>query len=144
MASQPRTIVVFGSGPGIGRSVATQFASQDFDHLILLSRNARRLEEDKQAVSAAASNNKNVRIDTATIDLSSQESIENALHHIDSMTRNVEVVFFNGARVAPTPLFETPVEEIENDFRVSTSPIRSWARVAKRTGRRPPILGYIW
>jgi NAD(P)-dependent dehydrogenase (short-subunit alcohol dehydrogenase family) len=119
VATLQRTIVVFGSGPGIGRSVATHFASQGFDHLILLSRNASRLEEDKAAVNAAASN-KNVRIDTTTVDLSSQESIQQALQHIDSLAQGIEVVFFNGARVAPTPLFETPVEEIENDFRVCT------------------------
>jgi NAD(P)-dependent dehydrogenase (short-subunit alcohol dehydrogenase family) len=116
--SSSRTIVVFGAGPGIGRSVAAHFASQGFDHLILLSRNAQRLEEDKQAISAAASN-KNVRIDTATVDLSSQESVQKALQQIDSLTEEIEVVFFNGARVAPTPLFETPVEDIEMDFRVS-------------------------
>jgi NAD(P)-dependent dehydrogenase (short-subunit alcohol dehydrogenase family) len=117
MSFTTRTLVVFGSGPGIGRSVAVNFASHGFTHIILLSRNQQRLEQDKAAVVKAAGA-QDIKVDTLIIDLSSQASIQKALAEIDGLAKSVEVVFYNGARVAPTPLFNTPVEDIENDFKV--------------------------
>jgi NAD(P)-dependent dehydrogenase (short-subunit alcohol dehydrogenase family) len=118
MSASPRTIVVFGTGPQLGTSIAGRFASEGFDHLVLLSRNASRLEEDKKAVIAAAARG-NIRVDTVTVDLSSEESVQKALQQVDGLVGAVEVVLYNGARVAPTPLFETPAEDIVNDFKVS-------------------------
>lgn len=118
MSISPRTIVVFGTGPQLGTTIAGRFASGGFDHLVLLSRNAARLEEDKKAVIAAAGR-KNVRVDTITVDLSSEVSVKKALQKVDGLTSAVEVVLYNGARVAPTPLFETPAEDIVNDFKAS-------------------------
>ena len=38
LAMAPRSIVVFGSGPGIGNNVAGNFAAHGFEHVILLAR----------------------------------------------------------------------------------------------------------
>lgn len=101
-------------------AVAAKFASHGFQHIILLSRNKERLENDKINVLAAA--NKNARVDTIGVDLSNQASLAKALQKIDELTTEVEVVLFNGARVEPSRLLEFPVEEIEADFRVSPAP----------------------
>jgi len=128
MTSQLRTVLVFGSGPGIGISVATNFASHGFDHIILLSRNAQRLEEDRKTV--AASIKSTARIDTVTVDLSDQESLKKALQQIDQLTSQIEVVFFNAARVGPSPLLEFPIEDLETDFRTTTVALYTIAKWA--------------
>jgi short-subunit dehydrogenase len=113
--SSSRSIVIFGSGPGIGRSVANEFASNGFNHVILLARNHARLHQDKIAVEKISTN---VKIDTITVDLADKASLKEALSKIDLLTKEIECVFYNGARVAPSSLLEFPVEEMELDFKV--------------------------
>ena len=110
-------MILFGSGPSVGRAVACQFASQGFHHIVLASRNASRLEEDKVAVQNAAKD-ASLRVDTVICDLSDPASVSKALKQIDALVANPEAIIYNGARVAPSPLFETPVGVIENDFKV--------------------------
>ena len=45
-----KTLVVLGSGPGIGVAVARNFAVRSFSHIALVSRNAARLKEDQDQV----------------------------------------------------------------------------------------------
>ncbi|KIV99631.1 uncharacterized protein PV09_08696 [Verruconis gallopava] len=127
MSPKTRAIAIFGVGPGIGRAVAVQFASQGFSHLILLSRNAQRLQENKVAVMSAAGS-LDISIYTIVVDLSSQASLQAAFDHIDSLGLDLEVALYNGARVSPTPLFETPVQEIEADFKTTTVGLYSVAK----------------
>jgi short-subunit dehydrogenase len=115
--SPNRTIVVFGSGPGIGRHVAAEFASNDFNHVILLARNESRLQQDKEFVAKAGPN---VKVDTLTLDLSDLQAIPPVLKKIDELASTVDVVFFNAARIQPSEVLQTPVEEIEEDFKVSS------------------------
>lgn len=114
MAS-PRTIIVFGSGPGIGRSVAQEFASNGFNHVILLARNHARLRQDEIAIAKVSHN---VKIDTITVNLADKASLKEALSEVDTLAKDIECVFYNGARVAPSTLLEFPVEEMELDFKV--------------------------
>jgi len=113
----PRTIVVFGSGPGIGNNVAGTFAAKGFEHVILLARNTERLSDDASFVKSASAN---VKVDTIRLDLSDLSSIPAAIQQIDELAPEVEVVFFNAAVVKFTenPL-GPPVEELETDFRVT-------------------------
>lgn len=113
--SATRTIVVFGSGPGIGRSVAQEFASNGFNHVILLARHHARLDQDKMAVEKSS---KDVKVDLLTVNLADKASVKEALTKIDSLSKDIECVFYNGARVAPSTLLEFPVEEMELDFKV--------------------------
>jgi len=141
MSSSERTLVVFGSGPGIGQAVAYHFASQGFQHLVLLSRNPERLQEDRRAV-LDTTKGREVRVDTVTIDLSSESSVHNALAQIDNLVRNVEVVLYNGARVAQTPLFKTTSDEILKDFKTTTIGlylVSQWAipKLQARAGDSP-------
>lgn len=113
--SETRTIVVFGSGPGIGRSVAQEFASNGFNHAILLARHHARLHQDKMAVEKSS---KDVKVDVLTVNLADKASLKEVLTKIDSLTKDIECVLYNGARVAPSTLLEFPVEEMELDFKV--------------------------
>lgn len=113
--SSPRTIVVFGSGPGIGRSVAQEFANNGFNHVILLARQNSNLQQDKMAIEK---NTKDVKIDTLIVDLADKASLQEAFDKLDTLTQNIECLVYNGARVAPSALMEFPVEEMELDFKV--------------------------
>lgn len=118
MAS-PRTIVTFGAGPGIGNHISAEFASNGFTHVILLARNEERLSnEDALFVSKASPN---AKVDTLRLDLSDLSSIPATLKQIDNLTQgeDLEVVFFNAARIKPSGVLDVSAEEIEEDFKVT-------------------------
>ncbi|KAH8725265.1 hypothetical protein GQ44DRAFT_707436 [Phaeosphaeriaceae sp. PMI808] len=114
-----RTLIVFGAGPGIGNHTAAAFATKGIQHIILLSRNIQRLQnEDAPFVSQAANT---VKIDTLRIDLSDLSSIHSVLAELDALTQNedVEVIFFNAARIKPSEVLDVNVEEINEDFKTT-------------------------
>ena len=111
-------LVVIGSGPGIGVNVATLFAERGFKHIILMSRNASRLEEDKAFVQKAASS---ANVETIPIDLADTQNVQKALSEVDQKLqgRSLECVLFNAARVGLSKFFEWKPEDLETDLRVS-------------------------
>lgn len=115
------SLILFGSGPGIGRAVACQFARQNFPHIILLSRNYERLQQDAYAVQQAAPE---ATVDILTVDLSDLDAVRQALIEIDAILKNreipVEVVCFNAARVGKSDLLQSAPDELETDFKVSS------------------------
>jgi short-subunit dehydrogenase len=116
-----RTLILFGAGPGIGDNVALQFASKGIEHIILLARNTERLQnEDAPFVTRSTFP---VKVDTLRIDLADTKSIPSVLKQLDSMTsgEDIEVVFFNAARVKPSEVLGVSVEEIDEDFKVLNS-----------------------
>ena len=116
----PRTLLLFGAGPGIGDNVAAAFASAGIEHIVLLGRNTERLSnQDAPFVRKAAPS---VKVDTLTADLSDLDSIPQVLNDLDNLTRgdDIEVVYYNAARIKPTdPVLDVGVQEINEDFRVS-------------------------
>ena len=116
--SPTRTIIVFGSGPGIGNHISSIFASKGFNHVILLARNTQRLQNDDAPFVANAA--PNVKVDTVALDLSDLSAIPAALKQIDELTQGeeLEVVLFNAARIKPSGVLDVSVEEIEEDFKV--------------------------
>ena len=116
----PRTLLLFGAGPGIGDNVAAAFASAGIEHIVLLGRNTERLSnQDAPFVRKAAPS---VKVDTLTTDLSDLDSIPQVLNDLDNLTRgdDIEVVYYNAARIKPTdPVLDVGVQEINEDFRVS-------------------------
>jgi short-subunit dehydrogenase len=113
-----RTLILFGAGPGIGNNVAAQFATKGIEHIILLSRNTERLQnEDAPFITKS---NSSAKVDTLRIDLADTKSIPDVLKQLDSMTsgEDVEVVFFNAARIKPSEVLGVSVEEIDEDFKV--------------------------
>jgi NAD(P)-dependent dehydrogenase (short-subunit alcohol dehydrogenase family) len=120
--STDRLLLLIGSGPGIGRSVASRFVQQHFDRVALIARNAEQLEKDREAVLATAAGvNRAVIVQTWQIDIANTERLKEALGEIEQFGR-LECVYFNAARVGPSVLFETSVETIEEDFRVREHP----------------------
>lgn len=118
-----RTLVTFGAGPGIGNHVSAEFAHHGFTHVILLSRNEQRLSaEDAPFVSKV---NSAVKVDTLRLDLSDLSSIPGVLKKIDNLTQDedIEVVFFNAARIKPSGVLDVSAEEIEEDFKVRDFPV---------------------
>ncbi|PSN70981.1 NAD(P)-binding protein [Corynespora cassiicola Philippines] len=111
-----RTIAIFGAGPGIGNHVATTFAAHGFTHIILLSRNASRLISDASALSSA---HPSAKVSTLAIDLSDLPSIPGVLSQLDALAPQLDVVFFNAARIKPSGTLEVPLAEIEEDFKVT-------------------------
>ncbi|KAF2786654.1 NAD(P)-binding protein [Melanomma pulvis-pyrius CBS 109.77] len=113
----PRTIVVFGSGPGIGNHVASSFAAHGFTHVILLARNTERLSTDAAFVKSASPN---VNVTTLRLDLADLSSIPSVLSKIEDLAPELEVVFFNAAVVKFTgTALDAPVSELETDFKVT-------------------------
>ncbi|CAO2649500.1 Nn.00g068850.m01.CDS01 [Neocucurbitaria sp. VM-36] len=113
-----RALIVFGSGPGIGNHIAADFASKGIDHIILLARNTQRLQnEDAPFVTKGTS----VKVDTLRLDLSKLDSIPGVLKEIDGLTQDedVEIVFFNAARIKMSEPLGVDVKEIEEDFKTT-------------------------
>jgi short-subunit dehydrogenase len=114
-----RTLILFGAGPGIGNHVAFEFAVKGIEHIILLSRKIQRLQnEDARFVTKSNS----TKVDTLRVDLADTKSIPDVLKQLDSMTEgeDVEVVFFNAARIKPSEVLGVSIEEIDEDFKVTT------------------------
>ncbi|KAK0658490.1 hypothetical protein QBC41DRAFT_55667 [Cercophora samala] len=117
--SPGRTLLVLGSGPGIGRSVATLFASKRYNNVVLIARRAEQLEDEKKAVLKTVGSQINVR--TYAADVTHTHSLLQALDDADAAFGKPEVVFYNAARVLPSALLTHPVEDVEYDFKINVS-----------------------
>lgn len=111
-----RTIVIIGTGPGIGRSVTSLFASNRYNKIALLARRDEQLQLEKAAVEAAVRHP--VTVKTYVVDVSDGDALVSAMDKIDADLGQPEVIFYNAARVVFSNFFEHPVKEIEYDFKV--------------------------
>ena len=111
------TLLVLGSGPGVGRNVAQLFASRGFQQVVLISRNAERLEEDAEFVKKSASG---VQVHTVPTDLGDRNSLNKSLAQVDKLLSShpLQAVLYNAARVGVSKFFEWSVEELESDLAV--------------------------
>ena len=113
---------MLGSGPGIGVGVASHFASQNFDKIALLSRNAERLNQDAASVVEAAKQTKGtdskVTVKTYSVDVSDPKSLEPVLLQVVADLGKPEVVVYNAARVGSGKFFEANEESVNHDFKV--------------------------
>jgi short-subunit dehydrogenase len=118
-----RTLLSFGTGPGISTHLVSKFVSKGFTHVILLARNTTRLTTSDAPFIAQTCGNSTIKIDTLYLDLADLASIPSVLEQIDDLTKEdeVEVVFFNAARIKATEgSLDVGVGEIEEDFKVCT------------------------
>ncbi|KAJ0418824.1 hypothetical protein BJY00DRAFT_173831 [Aspergillus carlsbadensis] len=126
----PRLLVLLGSGPGIGVSVASRFAQGHFSAVALVARNGEQLSKDRATVlSAAAEAGREVEVRTWQADIGDLDLLYKTLREIEAFGA-VECVYFNAARVGPSELLEFPVEGIDRDFRVSALALYATARWA--------------
>ncbi|KXS94555.1 hypothetical protein AC579_4475 [Pseudocercospora musae] len=122
MAEVKKALVVFGSGPGIGRNVAAVFAEGGFSKIILLSRDKARLSEDVKFVQAAAEEKEvKTSVDGLPIDLSDTGKVRETLTNLDMLLarHRLEAVLYNAARVGKSKLFEFSAVDMETDYRIS-------------------------
>jgi len=128
------SLVVIGSGPGIGLNVASTFVANGFSKIYLISRNEERLESDKATVLARSGRQQDeLNVETLSADISSLSSLRAALQKIEIDNHDghaIEAVFFNAARVEASSLLGYPIEEVEQDFKVSVSALIEVSRWA--------------
>ena len=136
------SFVVLGSGPGIGVSTATLFATKKFTSVALLARNAQRLESDASAV---LEKNPFAIAKTYSVDISDAAALKSTLERVAEDVGPPEVVLFNAARIEPSTIGEEPPETVLNDFKVMSLGMyvaMSWAQpylveMAKDAEARP-------
>lgn len=116
-----KSLVLIGSGPGIGRHVAAEFASHGFRRIGLVSRNGSRLKSDATFVSDIHGAPKDLQVQTYPTDVTDPEGLQRTLKQIGTDLGPPEVVVFNAARVEPTTLNETGWERVLEDFKVRKS-----------------------
>lgn len=117
MSSTHGAIIVFGSGPGVGRNVAALFAERGFKKVILTSRDANRLSQDADFVRSASAG---VSVDVVPFDLGKADEVQAGLKKVEESLKgtSLECVLFNAARLGPSKFFDFPAEDLENDLRV--------------------------
>jgi len=113
-----KTLVILGSGPGIGIAVAKVFSVRGFTHIALVSRNKERLAQDEDSVlDAIQERGYSCRVKTWVCDIADLKQLNSTLKEIESFG-SLECVLFNPARVAGKPPLEESTEAVEADFRV--------------------------
>lgn len=113
-----KTLVVLGSGPGIGVAIAQTFSVRGFTHIALVARNSERLKEDQDKVyDAIQERGYSCQVKTWTCDMSDLDALKKTLGEIETFG-GLECVLFNAARVAGKPALEEDIMAIESDFRV--------------------------
>jgi NAD(P)-dependent dehydrogenase (short-subunit alcohol dehydrogenase family) len=117
-ARTDNTLILIGSGPEIGRSIASLFAAKRYNHVALIARNLSgdHLEEDRKAVQAASS--PDVLVKTYVCDVADTTALVKTLNAVEADLGQVECIYFNPARIFPQPLLEHDLEEINYDWKV--------------------------
>jgi short-subunit dehydrogenase len=119
-SSTSETLVVIGSGPGIGVSTASLFALRKFNKVALISRDKKRLEQDRKTVLSFLSSrtDKKVEVKTWSTNVIDSISYKKVLGEVGKFGE-ITCVVFNPARVEPSELFTFDENEIVKDFMVS-------------------------
>ncbi|KAL7934685.1 NAD(P)-binding protein [Trichoderma chlorosporum] len=129
MASRSNnSVVIIGSGPGIGSHTAAILASKRFNKVALVARNPTQLEKDAAFVSNAAPGQ--VEVKTYPTDITDSGRLSATLAQITNDLGTPEFVLFNAAIIALTPLLEFDDESILQDFKISTIALHNVAKWA--------------
>jgi len=125
-----KTLVILGSGPGIGIAVAKVFSVRGFTHVALVSRNKERLAQDEDNVlDVIQERGYSCRVKTWVCDIADLKQLNGTLKEIESFG-SLECVLFNPARVAGKPPLEESNEAIEADFRLTNIGLHETAKWA--------------
>ena len=116
MSPTHNALIVFGSGPGIGRNVAALFAERGFGKVLLMSRNKERLAQDADFVRSTSAG---VDVQEITVDAANSDSVREALEKANEALGEtpLEFVLFNAARLGPSKFFDFSDEELEEDLK---------------------------
>ncbi|KAF8848993.1 NAD(P)-binding protein [Acephala macrosclerotiorum] len=122
------TLLLIGSGPGIGLATALRFASKKFSKVALISRDAKRLVTDRETVLSSVPA---AEVKTWDVDITETEKYKKVLKEVEEWSgEGVDCVIFNAARVAPSPVLEFPEEELLKDFAVTNIALYTTAQWA--------------
>ena len=111
-------LVLFGSGPGIGISVAKAFARQYFDVIAICSRDAKRLQSEQAEIAAAAKEaGRDVQVIAVPTDLTDLNQLERTLQAVQALGP-LGCVYHNAARINYEQPLTTSSKDVEEDFRV--------------------------
>lgn len=110
-----KTLVIIGTGPGIGRSVACIFAAKRYLRVGLIARRPESLETEKLALEKAV---KGVVVKTYVVDVADRDALTGAMDKVRGDLGQPECIFYNAARVTQTEALGCPLDEIEYDFKV--------------------------
>jgi NAD(P)-dependent dehydrogenase (short-subunit alcohol dehydrogenase family) len=124
----PYSLVVIGSGPGIGAHVARQFVEHGFAKVALVARNQQQLDIDRASVEQALGAGANITVKTYAVDITDTPKLAATLDQISDALGPPEVVFFNAARVLPSTLLEADEDGIIYDFKVCAEHVVSCRR----------------
>ncbi|PNP45149.1 hypothetical protein TGAM01_v206741 [Trichoderma gamsii] len=117
-ARSNNTVVIIGSGPGIGSHTASIFASKRFNKVALVARNPAQLEKDAATVSSAAPGQ--VQVKTYPTDIVDSEKLAATLSQIKNDLGAPEFILFNASIIAMSPLLEFSEEAVVQELRIST------------------------
>lgn len=121
--SNPQTLLLLGSGPGIGLASAKLFATRShFSKIILISRDSVRLQQEKNEVEEAVSSagKAHVEVEAIAADLGDLKALKGVLDGMELGKGGLGCVLFNAARIRPSEVLSAGWEEMEEDFRVSS------------------------
>ncbi len=112
------SLLVIGSGPGIGLATTTLFAEKKFNKVALLSRSSSRLQEDKAAIlkSLEFKGKNDVEVNTWSIDIVNVKAFKNVLREVGKKHADLSCVVFNAARVETSDLLTFDEENMLKDF----------------------------
>ncbi|EMC98402.1 hypothetical protein BAUCODRAFT_423825 [Baudoinia panamericana UAMH 10762] len=125
-----KTLLILGSGPGIGVAVGQVFSVRGFTHIALVSRDSNRLKEDQDKVlDAIQERGYSCQVKTWACDLTDLNALKSLLNEIEDFG-SLECVFFNPARVAGKPPLEESTEMILKDFTLTNLALYETAKWA--------------
>ncbi|KAK3067688.1 hypothetical protein LTR53_015293 [Teratosphaeriaceae sp. CCFEE 6253] len=133
-----RTLLVLGSGPGIGVAVACTFSVRGFTHVALVSRDKTRLAQDEDRVyDAIQERGYSCQVKTFVCDIANLDTLRETLKVVESFG-SLECVLFNPARVAGKPALEESIDAIQNDFQLTNLALYETAQWAIPLLKRAP------
>ncbi|KAK4937217.1 hypothetical protein LTR66_015234, partial [Elasticomyces elasticus] len=114
-------LIVIGSGLGVGRNTAATFASKGFKHILLLSRDPSRIQDDVKFVKSKSSD---AHVETLAIDAAaSEDELKKTFKDIDGVLKKwgvpLEVLLYNAARVGPSKPMSFPAETLATDLKMN-------------------------
>jgi short-subunit dehydrogenase len=108
---QRKLAVITGSNKGIGKSIAIEFASRDFD-VVITGRN----ETDLHTVSNYISQKYQIELFTFISDLSNQEGCLNFANYVKSLNREITVLVNNAGKFEAGPMMTEGNDVLESQM----------------------------
>ncbi|KAK0124667.1 hypothetical protein ONS95_009613 [Cadophora gregata] len=140
MSTPTPTLLLIGSGPGLGISIAKSFATHSFSKIALISRNNTRLLSEKASLESSVleSAGKQIEVETRSVDIAESEKFKTVLKEVGEWG-TVTCVVFNAARVQPSEILVEGEEEIVKEFMITNIALYTAAQWAMPILSKLPV-----